>query len=122
MQETKLVEKKECLEKYADEIAFHFVFPVPAEARILVGTSFCCLGRFWVFGLERHQYTSSLLRSAASCVLLLLPRFSARTDQPRQIKMNNIRKSREKTRNLPKQNLPKLPAAADRENTKWNAL
>ncbi|KAK8652159.1 hypothetical protein V6N13_061181 [Hibiscus sabdariffa] len=32
------------------------------------------LRRFWVFGLELHQYNSSLLRSAAACVLLLLPR------------------------------------------------
>ncbi|KAK8597115.1 hypothetical protein V6N12_065591 [Hibiscus sabdariffa] len=53
---------QECLEKYADEIALRFVFPVPAEAGISAGTSFCCLGRFYVFVLELHQYSSSLLR------------------------------------------------------------
>ncbi|KAK8533036.1 hypothetical protein V6N12_076317 [Hibiscus sabdariffa] len=56
---------KEFLEKYADEITFHFVFPVPIEAGISAGTSFYCLGRFWVFGLD-------CISSALLCFDLLL--------------------------------------------------
>ncbi|KAK8557932.1 hypothetical protein V6N12_010155 [Hibiscus sabdariffa] len=49
----------EYLEKYADEIAFHFVFPVPANVGISTGTSLYCLGRFWVFGID--CFSSALL-------------------------------------------------------------
>ncbi|KAK8533041.1 hypothetical protein V6N12_076322 [Hibiscus sabdariffa] len=69
---------KECLEKYADEIAFHFLFPVPAKAGISVGTSFYCLGKFWVFGLDCISsallYFDLLLLSYAVYLILNLHR------------------------------------------------
>ncbi|KAK8597329.1 hypothetical protein V6N12_065800 [Hibiscus sabdariffa] len=63
-----------CLEKYADEIAFHFVFPIPAEAGILAGTHSAVLVDFGSLILELHQYSCYLLQSAVACVFLYLPR------------------------------------------------
>ncbi|KAK8685778.1 hypothetical protein V6N13_124812 [Hibiscus sabdariffa] len=67
-----------CLEKYADEIAFHFVFPIPVEAEISAGIHSAAWMTSGSLVLELHQYSSYLLQSTAACVFLYLPRNNPR--------------------------------------------
>ncbi|KAK8636292.1 hypothetical protein V6N13_004996 [Hibiscus sabdariffa] len=52
--------------KFADEIAFHSVFPIPTEAGISAGTHSVALADSGSMVLELHQYSSYLLQSVAA--------------------------------------------------------
>ncbi|KAK8628518.1 hypothetical protein V6N13_009105 [Hibiscus sabdariffa] len=56
------------------------------RGRYLGRFSFFCLGGFWVFGPELHQYNFSLLESVASCELLYQPRLIILGRNPESIR------------------------------------